>query len=157
MTCPSCKFDNPSAARFCEQCGTALEVKCPRCSATVSAGARFCGACGNQLATPEAPSAEPSYSKPRETNGPRLRRCGRQGRHYYHYIQKHKPHFWAEYPAHTFALTGTFQECQCRQLWLSQVYFCVTRMVRRFNAPLRVGDITPVPAEACFGIGGGFE
>jgi class 3 adenylate cyclase/tetratricopeptide (TPR) repeat protein len=70
MTCPSCKFDNPSAARFCEQCGTALEVKCPRCSATVSAGARFCGACGNQLATPDAPSAEPSYSKPRETNGP---------------------------------------------------------------------------------------
>ena len=38
MTCASCKFDNPSAARFCEQCGTALEVKCQRCSATVSAG-----------------------------------------------------------------------------------------------------------------------
>src|SRR5271166_5980832 len=56
MTCPSCKFNNPSAARFCEQCGTALEMKCPRCSATVSAGARFCGACGNQLATPDAPS-----------------------------------------------------------------------------------------------------
>ena len=70
MTCPSCKFDNPSAARFCEQCGTALELKCPRCSATVSAGARFCGACGNQLATPEASAKEPSYSKPHETNSP---------------------------------------------------------------------------------------
>ena len=54
MTCASCKFDNPSAARFCEQCGTPLELKCPRCSATVSAGARFCGACGNQLATSDA-------------------------------------------------------------------------------------------------------
>ena len=70
MTCASCKFDNPSAARFCEQCGTPLEVKCPRCSATVSAGARFCGACGNQLATPDAPSTEPLHSKPRVTNSP---------------------------------------------------------------------------------------
>src|SRR5271167_2535749 len=69
MTCASCKFDNPSAARFCEQCGTALEAKCPRCSATVSAGARFCGACGNQLATTYAPPPEPSNSKPRGTEG----------------------------------------------------------------------------------------
>ena len=68
MTCASCKFDNPSAARFCEQCGTPLEMKCPRCSATVSAGARFCGACGNQLATPNAPFPEPSYSKPLGTS-----------------------------------------------------------------------------------------
>jgi hypothetical protein len=65
MTCPSCKFDNNSAARFCEQCGTPLEVKCPRCNAAVSAGARFCASCGNPLATPDAPSREPSTSKPR--------------------------------------------------------------------------------------------
>jgi class 3 adenylate cyclase/tetratricopeptide (TPR) repeat protein len=69
MTCPSCKFDNPSAARFCEQCGTALEAKCPRCGAIVSAGARFCGACGNQLATPGAASREPASSKPRGADG----------------------------------------------------------------------------------------
>ncbi len=70
MTCPSCNFDNPSAARFCEQCGTPLELKCPRCGATVSAGARFCSACGNQLVTPAAPSAEPSHSEPRGARGP---------------------------------------------------------------------------------------
>ena len=70
MTCASCKFDNPSAARFCEQCGTALELKCTRCGATVSAGARFCGACGNQLARSDAPSPEPPYSKPLGSNGP---------------------------------------------------------------------------------------
>lgn len=63
MTCPSCKFDNPSAVRYCEQCGTPLELKCPRCSATVSAGARFCGTCGTQLATPDTPSPEPLHSK----------------------------------------------------------------------------------------------
>ena len=68
MKCPSCKFDNPSAARFCEQCGTPLELKCPRCSATVSAGARFCGACGNQLETPDARAPEPSSAKPRATS-----------------------------------------------------------------------------------------
>jgi class 3 adenylate cyclase/tetratricopeptide (TPR) repeat protein len=68
MTCQSCKFDNPSASRFCEQCGTPLELKCSRCRATVSAGARFCGACGNQLATPDAASPEPSSAKPRATS-----------------------------------------------------------------------------------------
>src|SRR5580698_10068621 len=68
MTCPSCKFDNPSASRFCEQCGTPLELKCPQCSATVSAGARFCGACGNQLTSPVTPSPEPSPSQSRGTN-----------------------------------------------------------------------------------------
>src|SRR5580693_10160254 len=68
MTCPSCKFDNPSASRFCEQCGTPLELKCSRCSATVSVGARFCGACGNQLVTPDAASSEHSPPKPRATS-----------------------------------------------------------------------------------------
>jgi class 3 adenylate cyclase/tetratricopeptide (TPR) repeat protein len=68
MTCPSCKFDNPSASRFCEQCGSPLELKCSRCSATVSAGARFCGACGNQLVTPDAASSEHSPPKPRATS-----------------------------------------------------------------------------------------
>ncbi len=67
MKCPSCKFDNPDVARFCEQCGTPLELRCPRCSATVSAGARFCGSCGNQLATPEGPSLELSQPGPRAT------------------------------------------------------------------------------------------
>ena len=70
MTCASCKFDNPSAARFCEQCGTPLEVKCPRCGATVSAGARFCGACGNQLVVPAAILTESAHSKPLGTKSP---------------------------------------------------------------------------------------
>jgi class 3 adenylate cyclase/tetratricopeptide (TPR) repeat protein len=69
MTCASCKFDNPSAARFCEQCGSPLVAKCPACGATVSAGARFCGACGNQVARPDAPSPEPSSSRPIGNNG----------------------------------------------------------------------------------------
>jgi predicted ATPase/class 3 adenylate cyclase len=67
MTCPSCKFDNHSAARFCEQCGTPLEAKCPRCNASVSAGARFCGSCGNPLAAPDTPSPASSPSAPRAT------------------------------------------------------------------------------------------
>src|SRR5713101_2868103 len=69
MTCPSCKFDNPSAARFCEQCGTPLEVKCPRCGALVSAGARFCGACGQQLAAAETPGPELASPNPPDTSG----------------------------------------------------------------------------------------
>src|ERR1700733_3965284 len=45
MPCPSCKYDNPSAARFC-------------------------GACGNQLTSPVTPSPEPSPSQSRGTNRP---------------------------------------------------------------------------------------
>jgi len=49
MLCPSCQADNPSGNRFCEQCGTPLEVRCPQCGAPVRPGVRFCGACGQRL------------------------------------------------------------------------------------------------------------
>jgi predicted amidophosphoribosyltransferase len=41
MRCPSCNYDNPADASFCEGCGTKLELICPACKASVSPGARF--------------------------------------------------------------------------------------------------------------------
>ena len=61
MQCPSCQTDNPSANRFCDQCGDPLEARCPECGTVLRAGARFCGACGHRLA-PSASAAETSSS-----------------------------------------------------------------------------------------------
>src|SRR5580704_3274817 len=54
MQCPACKAENPSGARFCEQCGVAMEVRCTQCGASVRPGARFCVGCGQPLETSAA-------------------------------------------------------------------------------------------------------
>ncbi len=68
MQCSSCQFDNPTENRFCEQCGTALELRCIQCGALVRPGARFCGTCGHRLSQPETtppgPPAQPSMITP---------------------------------------------------------------------------------------------
>jgi len=32
MICPQCGQDNKETAKFCNECGTHLEINCPRCS-----------------------------------------------------------------------------------------------------------------------------
>jgi class 3 adenylate cyclase/tetratricopeptide (TPR) repeat protein len=59
VQCPSCHADNPSANRFCEQCGESLDARCPQCSTVLRPGARFCGACGHRLAPSPAPAESP--------------------------------------------------------------------------------------------------
>ncbi len=49
MRCPSCNYDNPGDASFCEGCGAKLELICPACKAPVSPGARFCKRCGTAI------------------------------------------------------------------------------------------------------------
>src|SRR5713226_1350030 len=60
MRCASCQADNPPENRFCEQCGTPLEVRCPQCGASVRSGARFCGACGHRLTEPAVTPSVPT-------------------------------------------------------------------------------------------------
>jgi class 3 adenylate cyclase len=52
MDCPSCGHPNPSEARFCGSCATALTAAspCPSCGAANPAGQKFCNACGQELA-----------------------------------------------------------------------------------------------------------
>ncbi len=54
MRCPSCEGENPSDARFCENCGTELEGVCPNCGAIVGSGKRYCRRCGTELLLPIA-------------------------------------------------------------------------------------------------------
>jgi class 3 adenylate cyclase len=63
MRCPSCGSENPSGARFCEQCGVAMEVSCAHCGTSVRPGARYCMACGQPLEAP-APTTSDAATKP---------------------------------------------------------------------------------------------
>ena len=50
-TCPSCSGANPSDAKFCARCGTALAAVCGTCGHGNAADASFCTECGGPLMT----------------------------------------------------------------------------------------------------------
>jgi class 3 adenylate cyclase/tetratricopeptide (TPR) repeat protein len=64
MRCPSCNYDNPADASFCEECGVKLELICPACKASVSLGARFCKKCGTAIGPTKA-AASTTVSSPK--------------------------------------------------------------------------------------------
>lgn len=72
MQCPQCNATVRGRARFCEQCGTALQRCCPACGKTVGVEARFCGECGASLtnassaAIPTTTSAAASTAERRQ-------------------------------------------------------------------------------------------
>lgn len=51
IKCPSCGYVNPKGSKFCNECGTKLEVNkfCPNCGAKYTEGQKFCGECGAKL------------------------------------------------------------------------------------------------------------
>jgi hypothetical protein len=52
MKCPKCQHENPSDAKFCNECGQKLELACPKCRKTNPPGSRFCNGCGHDLKEP---------------------------------------------------------------------------------------------------------
>ncbi|MGH6626589.1 MAG: zinc-ribbon domain-containing protein, partial [Burkholderiaceae bacterium] len=69
MRCASCGFENPTGAKFCEECGAKLVRACPACGHETSASAKFCSECGAPLSGPPAgaapaPSAPIDYTPP---------------------------------------------------------------------------------------------
>ncbi|MGL6224432.1 MAG: AAA family ATPase, partial [Steroidobacteraceae bacterium] len=60
MHCTACTFENPTGARFCSQCGSALKLQCPACHEPVAPVSRYCGACGFALGATPAPPSQPS-------------------------------------------------------------------------------------------------
>jgi protein phosphatase len=52
LVCPKCQFKNPSANKFCQQCGTPLTHKvCPECGVKVALSAPNCDNCGAAVGT----------------------------------------------------------------------------------------------------------
>jgi class 3 adenylate cyclase/tetratricopeptide (TPR) repeat protein len=64
MRCTACGAENPSGARFCEQCGTAMELRCAHCGAAARPGARFCVGCGQPLQTASPVNEATSQASP---------------------------------------------------------------------------------------------
>jgi hypothetical protein len=63
MKCPKCRFDNREGIKFCEACGTKLELNCPACGAEIPFGRKFCGQCGHKFANfKKTPSID--YTQP---------------------------------------------------------------------------------------------
>jgi class 3 adenylate cyclase/tetratricopeptide (TPR) repeat protein len=55
MICQQCQFENPAEAKFCNECGSKLELACPQCSKVNPLGSKFCNECGHNLAKPIDP------------------------------------------------------------------------------------------------------
>ena len=66
MHCAACNSQNPTGARFCSQCGSALALQCPACHEPVTPASRYCSACGFALSTAQAPSSPPAATPDEE-------------------------------------------------------------------------------------------
>ncbi len=55
MKCPSCQFENPDDAIFCNECANKLEFLCPECGKANPPGSKFCNKCAHIL----TPASEP--------------------------------------------------------------------------------------------------
>lgn len=64
MLCIRCQHDNPADAKFCNGCGTQLEMACPQCRHVNPPGSRFCGQCAFQLSAPPASAPSPRFESP---------------------------------------------------------------------------------------------
>ena len=63
MKCPKCQFNNPEEAKFCNECGSKLEITCSACGKINPIGSKFCNECGQDLRKLiEVPPID--YSKP---------------------------------------------------------------------------------------------
>jgi membrane protease subunit (stomatin/prohibitin family) len=56
VKCPKCGASNATVARFCNECGTKLEVApqtvpCIKCGAQLQVGTKFCNECGTKVET----------------------------------------------------------------------------------------------------------
>lgn len=61
MKCPSCQFDNEPTARFCANCGGAIQgdnypatisaakISCPKCGTPNNPDSKFCENCGTRI------------------------------------------------------------------------------------------------------------
>ena len=58
MKCSKCQFENPENAKYCIECGTAVEFHCPKCGAITPATGKFCMECGYNLTLPSEPSSK---------------------------------------------------------------------------------------------------
>lgn len=68
MHCPKCRTENPSGAKFCNECAVPLPLPCPSCGSENPAGAKFCNECATPLSDKSKGKSQPqppaSYTPP---------------------------------------------------------------------------------------------
>jgi class 3 adenylate cyclase len=52
MICPKCQTEMPEETKFCDECGSRLEIVCGQCNKVNRLGAKFCNECGQVLTAP---------------------------------------------------------------------------------------------------------
>ena len=52
MKCPKCQFEIPEGAKFCNECGSKLEIACSSCGKINSLSNKFCSECGHKIIIP---------------------------------------------------------------------------------------------------------
>lgn len=70
MQCLQCDTDNPDGAKFCIECGSALQNRCPNCGSENVARAKFCMECGTALT--QSPNPQPPAPSPHTYTPPHL-------------------------------------------------------------------------------------
>ena len=51
MKCPRCQHDNPTGAKFCEECAAPVAQRCTNCGTELSPSAKFCPECAHPTGT----------------------------------------------------------------------------------------------------------
>ena len=70
MKCSQCQRENPPQARFCNGCGTPLELACARCGRPNPSDSRFCNGCGARIEAQAAAAPQSRFASP-ETYTPK--------------------------------------------------------------------------------------
>src|SRR5208282_3726885 len=52
MKCRKCEAEQPDGARFCNECGSKMDLACPQCGKTSPPDSKFCNECGHDLRGP---------------------------------------------------------------------------------------------------------
>jgi class 3 adenylate cyclase/tetratricopeptide (TPR) repeat protein len=64
VICSNCGAENPSGARFCNECATPLAATCPACGTANAPSAKFCSECAAPLVARGEPSLAASIRTP---------------------------------------------------------------------------------------------
>jgi len=84
MMCPKCRSYNEAGARFCDSCGSAIEVdrysvaasapspqvQCPGCGKLNTLDSLFCESCGNRIVQKVQPGTQPVHPVSHQTVSP---------------------------------------------------------------------------------------
>ncbi len=75
MVCPACAAELAEAAKFCPECGNAVQApRCASCGTPHAPSQKFCAECGSALGSAQAPASAPApVEEPVAPSAPELR------------------------------------------------------------------------------------